>query len=151
MLFKMLGIERTWEDMRKDSDSDIFRPRQVFVTQSKVLAERVQEYYTKLTESHAAAQRTAQESAALAAKKEDRRAQGLVNRDEEEIYHGTLPKRWGDLQDEHFPLFLTFDHVSHHFFFARLVSSFSVWSDYAALSSPGGSFLRRSHGHLQCR
>ena len=70
----------------------------------------MEEYYRKLTESHIAASRTAKESAAMATKK-DRRSRGLVNQDEEEAYHGTLPKRYGDLKDEHFPLFVTFDHV----------------------------------------
>ena len=112
MLFKMLGIERTWDGMREELAGSMNHPRQVFVTQSRVLAERVEEYYKKLTESHLAAQRTAEESAAIAAAKKDRRARGLVNRDEEELHQGTLPKEFGDLKDEHFPLFLTFDQVS---------------------------------------
>ena len=66
----------------------------------------------KLTESHIAAQRTAEESSKLGAAKKDRRAQGLVNRDEEEYHRGTLPKRYADLEDHHFPLFVTFDQLS---------------------------------------
>ena len=111
MLFKMLGIERSWEKVQEEFAGTIPRPRQMFVTQSRVLAERVEEYYTKLVESHEASQRSAQESTAIADAKKDRRAQGLVNRDEEEIYRGSLPKCYGDLEDKHFPLFVTFDQV----------------------------------------
>ena len=48
MLFKMLGVER--------SSASLYRKktRQVFVTQSRVLVKRVQEYYTKLARSSAA-------------------------------------------------------------------------------------------------
>ena len=110
-MFKMLGIERTWDNLR-DTFHDTFpRPRQLFVTQSRVLAEKVEEYYRKLSQSHAAAQRTAEESHQLADAKQATHDQGLVDRDEEEFWRGDLPKSYGELKDEHFPLFLTFDHV----------------------------------------
>ena len=47
MLFKMLLIERGYIL----SGSDAPRPRQVFVTQSRVLAGKVQEYFIKLADS----------------------------------------------------------------------------------------------------
>lgn len=109
MLFKMLGIERAWDAVR--SDVSISRPRQVFVTQSRVLAEKVEEYYKKLTESHVAATRSTEESVLLGATKEKPEDRALVDQDEEELWHGSLPKRFSDLADEHFPLFVTFDHV----------------------------------------
>ena len=112
MLFKILGIERTWESLRGTLDESITRPRQIFVTQSRVLAEKVEEYYRKLTESHIAATRSAQESTEIGAQKRKPEDRALVDHDEEEYWHGSLPKRFSDLQDEHFPLFLTFDHVS---------------------------------------
>ena len=105
----MLGIERAWDGVQESLDADIPRPRQVFVTQSRVLAEKVEEYYRKLAESHAAASRTEEESAQLGTRKAEDRA--LVDQDEEEFWRGTLPKKFGDLTDEHFPLFVTFDHV----------------------------------------
>ncbi|PSS06635.1 hypothetical protein PHLCEN_2v3591 [Hermanssonia centrifuga] len=111
MLFKMLGIERDWDNMNDCLDEKIPHPRQIFVTQSGVLAEKVNEYYTKLSESHAAAKRTAEASAKMASKKQDHQNSGLVDRDEEEFWRGTLPKRYSDLREEHFPLFITFDHL----------------------------------------
>ncbi|KAI0079047.1 hypothetical protein K474DRAFT_723989 [Panus rudis PR-1116 ss-1] len=110
MLFKMLGIERTWDSMREEFQ-DLPRPRQIFVTQSRILAEKVQEYYAKLIESHAAAQRSVEESLKLAEAKAVADDQGLVDRDEEQYWRGDLPKRYRGLKDEHFPLFLTFDHL----------------------------------------
>ena len=114
MLLKIFGIECSWEKMQEDSAEPLTRPRQMFVTQSRVLAERVEEYYRKLAESITASRRTAQESSKLAAVKKDRLTQGLVNRDEEEIFHGTLPQRYGDLAAEDFPLFVTYDQVGCH-------------------------------------
>lgn len=111
MLFKMLGIERTYDSMRETMLESFPKPRQIFVTQSRVLAEKVEEYFTKLSESHAAAQRTAEQSMKMAQAKLTAQDQGLVDRDEEQYHRGDLPKSYGDLKDEHFPLFLTFDHV----------------------------------------
>ena len=106
MVFKMLGIERTWEQNREEFAASISRPRQLFVTQSKVLAEKVEEYYAKLSQSLAAEQRSSQESSKILVDKEQK---GLVDRDEEDFYRGELPKRFGELEENHFPLFLTYD------------------------------------------
>ena len=94
MLFKMLGIERTWDTLQDTLQDTLPRPRQLFVTQSRVLAEKVEEYYRKLSQSHAAAQRTAEESDQLAAAKQANQDQGLVDRDEEEFWRGDLPKSY---------------------------------------------------------
>lgn len=112
MLFKILGMEWAWEACRNEPGEPISRPRQIFVTKSRVLAERVEDYYMKLAESHVAARRTTAESIALASAKNDRRTHGLVDKDEEDLYRSTLPRSFADLKDEHFPLFLTFDGVS---------------------------------------
>lgn len=115
MIFKMLGIERAHETIRDEYDPDARRPRQLFVTQSGVLAEKVQDFYVKLAIEQAAARRTAKESSKLAVKRHDRDDQGLVDKDEEELHDGTLPRSFSELTDEHFPLFITFDHVSINF------------------------------------
>lgn len=111
MLFKMLGIEKAFDNLRAEYEEELSRPRQLFVTQSRVLAEKVEEYYAKLAASHSAALRTAEESTQLTANQQTRQDQGLVDRDEEEFHRGTLPKSFSELRDEHFPLFVTFDHV----------------------------------------
>ena len=61
MLFKMLGIERAWESHRETMP----KPRQLFVTQSRVLAEKVEEYFAKLLESLATASHEVHEQTAL--------------------------------------------------------------------------------------
>lgn len=108
MLFKMLGIERSWESHR----DTMAKPRQLFVTQSRVLAEKVEEYFTKLLDSLATANQSATELSQMAARKKAREDQGLVDRDEEIYWRGDLPKRYVALKEEHFPMFLTYDHVS---------------------------------------
>ncbi len=107
MLFKMLGIERAWEAHRDMMP----KPRQLFVTQSRVLAEKVEEYFAKLLESLASAGRSPTELRDFAERQKNREEQGLVDRDEEVYWRGDLPKRYGALKEEHFPMFLTYDHV----------------------------------------
>ncbi|KAI0089831.1 hypothetical protein BDY19DRAFT_992789 [Irpex rosettiformis] len=111
MLFKMLGIEQARDSVRASHGGELPRPRQLFVTQSRVLAEKVQEYYTKLSMSQAAAYRTAEESTRLAAEQKDPEKQVLVDKDEEELHHSTLPKSFRELKEEHFPLFITYDQL----------------------------------------
>ncbi|KAI0641201.1 hypothetical protein C8Q79DRAFT_992409 [Trametes meyenii] len=107
MLFKMLGIERSWESHREAMP----KPRQLFVTQSRVLAEKVEEYFAKLLESLATATQSPSELKKLADRKRTQEQQGLVDRDEEIYWRGDLPKRYGALEEEHFPMFLTYDHI----------------------------------------
>lgn len=107
MLFKILGIERSW-NAQKDASA---KPRQIFVTQSRVLADKVQEYYTRLHDSLSSADKAPEElrDMALTNAQQD---QGLVDRDEEIERRADLPKRYSELEDEHFPLFITFHQVS---------------------------------------
>jgi len=104
MLFKMLGVER--------SSASLFRKkiRQVFVTQSRVLAERVQEYYTKLARSSAAGDRSEGEIKQRATQRSQAEKE-LVELDDEDDSQSGLPKKFSELTDDHFPLFLTFDKV----------------------------------------
>ena len=87
MLFKMLGIERAWELQLSASEDQVVidnqdgsggtalmmagltKPRQLFVTQSRVLAGKVEEYFAKLMESLATASCSPQELADIAKKK----------------------------------------------------------------------------------
>lgn len=109
MLFKMLGIERVWKTY---SSADIPKPRQLFVTQSRVLAGRVEEYFSKLLESLTTASHSTQDLAkdakAMEAQQKDA---GLVDLDDEAIWRNDLPDRFSLLEDRHFPLFVTFDRV----------------------------------------
>lgn len=104
MLFKILGIQQSW-----DAHPDMMpRPRQIFVTQSRVLASKVEEYFGKLMESHSMRHETMEEAEKLAKKG----VKALVDEDEEEIWESILPVRFSELQDNHFPLFVTYDRVS---------------------------------------
>ncbi|KAI0762352.1 hypothetical protein C8Q74DRAFT_1336826 [Fomes fomentarius] len=107
MLFKMLGIERSWETFREA----LPRPRQLFVTQSRVLAEKVEEYFTKLFESLSTAGQTNSDLVNIVARRKRQQEQGLVDQDEEVWHRGDLPQRFGELTDEHFPMFLTYDQI----------------------------------------
>ena len=82
----------------------------MFVTQSRVLAERVQEYYTKLAYSSAASDRTEGEIKQRATQRSQAEKE-LIELDDEDDSQSGLPKRFSELTDGHFPLFLTFDKV----------------------------------------
>jgi hypothetical protein len=102
MLFKMLRLERSWEENKAMHG----RIRQVFVTQSRVLASKVENYFSKLLESFATANGTVEDAERVA-----KAMERLVDEDEEENWHGTLPSAFSQLEDHHFPLFVTFDRV----------------------------------------
>ena len=108
MLFKILGIERAYV-MRKDS---MPKPRQIFVTQSRVLAGKVEEYFSKLLDSLSTAERTREELAQFVKSKRQRSDEGLIDIDDDQTWRADLPSRFSQLRDEHFPLFLTFGRVS---------------------------------------
>jgi len=105
----MLGIQRAY-NIRKDS---MQKPRQLFVTQSRVLAGKVEEYFSKLLQSLSTAERTREELAEMVKlKRTQQDEEGLIDIDDDQDWRGDLPQRFSELQDEHFPLFLTFDRVS---------------------------------------
>ena len=105
MLFKMLGIQRIWQrypDMAP-------KPRQLFITQSRVLASKVEEYFAKLMSSLEAAAYSPEE---LRMREKDvEQEDGLADQDDNQQWRSDLPERFSELQDEHFPLFITYDRV----------------------------------------
>lgn len=107
MLFKILGIERSW----MAHQDTMVKPRQVFVTQSRVLADKVQEYYKRLHDSLSSADKGPEELQAIALARAAEQDQGLVDRDEEIERRSDLPKRYSELRDQHFPMFMTFHQV----------------------------------------
>jgi hypothetical protein len=107
MLFKILGIQRGWEM----NTLDMPKPRQIFVTKSRVLATKVEEYFKKLLESLALASYTLQELAKLKAQSVQ---DGLVDLDDTPESQLNIPMRYSELEDKHFPLFITFDRVCSH-------------------------------------
>jgi len=105
MLFKMLGVQRS------SSTHSHRKIRQVFITQSRILAERVKEYYIKLVQSPAATDRHEMEIAYRAAQRAQAEKE-LMEFDDEDDTQSGLPQKFSELTDDHFPLFLTFDKVS---------------------------------------
>jgi len=105
MLLKMLSIQRTWQlypDLRP-------KPRQVFVTQSRVLATKVEEYFTKLMSSFEAAACSPEELREL--EKDGEQDIEFVDQDDNKQWGLGIPERFSELRDEHFPLFTTYDQV----------------------------------------
>ncbi len=115
-MFKMLGLERSYDIYVQGLQSTIVPPklRQMFITQSPHLASKVRKYFDKLQGTFAAAQRTPTESLKLAEVERPPEADFTFLHDASDNAYGlgSLPKRFSELQDDHFPLFLTFDQVS---------------------------------------
>ena len=103
MLFKMLGIQRAWEIQT----SGMPKPRQIFVTKSRVLATKVEEYFAKLLESLALAKYSLEDLKRMQVRNTE---SGLVDADDED--QGDIPQRYSELEEHHFPLFVTFDKVT---------------------------------------
>ncbi|KIY69309.1 hypothetical protein CYLTODRAFT_489012 [Cylindrobasidium torrendii FP15055 ss-10] len=106
MLFKMLLIERS----HHLSGQAFARPRQIFVTKSHVLAGKVMKYFKTLERAlNSASQTIAQmeHSAGQEAGVIDGIDIGLV--DAEDDNRTDLPTKYSELEDRHFPLFLTYD------------------------------------------
>ncbi|KAG2132368.1 hypothetical protein DEU56DRAFT_981701 [Suillus clintonianus] len=105
MLFKILGIQRAWQS----SAIDMPKPRQIFVTKSIMLATEVEEYFTRLLESLAMGGYTLHEIAKLRAQRIEA---DLIDLDDAPESQVNVPTRYSQLEDKHFPLFVTFDRLA---------------------------------------
>lgn len=105
MLFKMLGIERAW----KQSPGMVEKPRQIFVTQSRVLATKVEEYFSKLMLSVKAASSSPEELRKMS--KNIGMEMEFIDLDDIAHWRSDLPVKFSQLTDEHFPLFITYERV----------------------------------------
>ena len=105
MLFKMLGIERAWKQFPDMWD----KPRQIFVTQSRVLATKVGEDFSKLMLSLEAASYSPKEprNTGKAIEKE----MEFIDLDDLDQWRLDLPRKFSELTDNDFPLFITYDRV----------------------------------------
>ena len=125
MLFKMLNVEQSSPMF---SDRKI---RQVFITQSRILAERVEEYYVKLVQGFVAGERGGMDTARRVLRPQAEK--GLIELDDEDDIQSGLPQKFSELTDDHFPLFLTFDKVLCR----ASVSSYLFLNHSLALSTTG--------------
>ena len=105
MLFKMLAIQRTWQQYPDMGP----KPRQVFITQSRVLATKVEEYFAKLMLSLETAENSPEEL--LEKEKDVEEEIEYVDQDDNQQWRSDLPNRFSELADDHFPLFITYDRV----------------------------------------
>lgn len=112
MMFKMLGMENAW---KMQASEDLPRVRQIFVTKSRILAGKVQEYFLNLLDSLDKGTKTLQELAVLA--KEERLGEEDIDKidpdDDDADWQNHLPTKFSELEDEHFPLFTTTDKASN--------------------------------------
>jgi hypothetical protein len=133
MVFKILGMERAWEL----HNQDMKKPRQVFVTKSRVLAEKVSEYFSKLSESLSAAGRSPKELVELAKSRQSQQQEGgLVDLDDEPDWRQDLPSRFSLLEEKHFPLFITFDRVTLFLLFFVTIAYYTIsYASYWRLTS----------------
>ncbi|GAB1522834.1 hypothetical protein RhiTH_005958 [Rhizoctonia solani] len=99
IVFKMIGIEKLFEQM-----GEMAKPRQVFVTQSRVLAQRVQEYYQSLVSGPS-------DTSNKSSKSDEDEEHVLADLDDEDVSAFGLPAKYSMLEDRHFPLFVTFDQL----------------------------------------
>ncbi|SRR5258707_8118556 len=103
MLFKLLQFEEARRQSLFEGGSG--QIRQVFLTQSHVLASKVEEYYHQLSN---AVQLGAESGANARTKVAERH---LTELEEGADHRSDLPEKYSDLTDKHFPLFLTYDQV----------------------------------------
>lgn len=108
MIFKMLLVELTHPVSQR-------RPRQVFITKSKFLAQKVGEYYETLTTSISRASMTFEqlkkhaESNNIDTVEEEEDDSRLENVERDQSWRADLPSRFSELEEKHFPLFITYD------------------------------------------
>jgi hypothetical protein len=109
MLFKMLGVERAYSMFSED----LAHPRQVFITQSRVLVRKVEESFFEYLKSLSAGSSGHQNAfQRVRTRNRDVEDEFLLDEDDNEEWRSDLPQRYSELEDSHFPLFITFDTVS---------------------------------------
>jgi hypothetical protein len=105
----MLSVERAWEM----SAQGLRKPRQIFLTKSPLLAQKVGENYRKLAASFATASWTPEDIRHQATMPDEDQALRMVHSDDITNFRSDLPTKFSAVRDEVFPLFLTFDKVHH--------------------------------------
>ncbi|KAF8151966.1 hypothetical protein K438DRAFT_1778624 [Mycena galopus ATCC 62051] len=100
MIYKMLMVEASSEL----SPPTARKIRQLFVCKSPILAEKVGEHFAKLIQGY---RPVAVSGNVKASKKADRALVGHEDKD----WRSDLPKKYSDLQDTDFPLFVSFEQL----------------------------------------
>lgn len=114
MIFKMMNYEmlKMQQATQGTGALPIRNLRQLFITQSRILVGRVQEYFTKMKLSHTTGRKDPQELERLAQCNQSIKKGGeMPDLDDGEEERTDLPKKFSELEDGHFPLFLTVDQL----------------------------------------
>lgn len=107
------------------------KPRQLFLSQSEVLVQKVDKYYSKLELSAKIPTISTDELKKMAEERKLKRETGLFDDEEFIEFNQTVPKRYGALEDSHFPLFITYGHVSGLLLPSYFAPSSLITSDIA--------------------
>ncbi|KAH9065004.1 hypothetical protein EDB87DRAFT_1597138 [Lactarius vividus] len=105
IVFKIFGIERAWQNRGSVGP----RPRQLFITKSQLLANKVEHDYTNLLFSLSAGPDMPQYVSERIQHWNSRRRSKILDLDDAEGMRDDLPEKFSELQDSHFPLFITVD------------------------------------------
>ncbi|KAH9075544.1 hypothetical protein EDB83DRAFT_2515178 [Lactarius deliciosus] len=105
IVFKIFGIERAWQNRGSIGP----RPRQLFLTKSQLLANKVEHEYVDLLFSLYAGPDTPQYIYERIKHWNSRRKNNALDQDGAEGMRDDLPEKFSELQDGHFPLFITVD------------------------------------------
>jgi hypothetical protein len=105
---KIFGIERAWINR----GSEDRRPRQIYITKSPLLAEKVEEDYVGLWLSLGTGPDIPEYVTEHIQRWNSRKKLNLFVADRAVGDRDDLPKRYNELQDNHFPLFITTEEVS---------------------------------------
>ena len=108
IVFKIFGIERAWQNQGCVGP----RPRQMFITKSRLLAEKVERDYVSLLYSLSAGPDAPLYVRERVQRWNTRRKKVIFNPDDTEGERDDLPQKFSELRDSDFPLFLTMETVS---------------------------------------
>ena len=108
IVFKIFGIERAWQNRGSVGP----RPRQLFITKSQLLANKVEHDYVNLLFSLSSGPDTPQYVRERIQHWNSRRRNNVLDPDDTEGTRDDLPEKFSELQDCHFPLFITVANVS---------------------------------------
>ena len=107
IVFKIFGIERAW----KNKGCVGPRPRQLFLTKSRLLAEKVEQDYVNLLYSLSTDSDAQLYACERIQRWNSRRKKVIFNPDDTDGRRDDLPQKFSELRDSDFPLFLTLDTV----------------------------------------
>ncbi|KAH8984688.1 hypothetical protein EDB92DRAFT_1950637 [Lactarius akahatsu] len=105
IVFKIFGIERAWQNRGSIGP----RPRQLFITKSQLLANKVEQDYVNFLFSLSAGPDMPPYVRDRIQHWNSCRRNNILDPDDAEGARDDLPEKFSELQDSHFPLFITVD------------------------------------------